>query len=172
MTADRRVETPEPLAAILTTALDAVIVMDREGKISDWNQAAAHAFGWSRIEALGRVLSELIIPIQYRANHKAGLERYLSTSVGPLLRTNMGDLKGLVAQLQQGGLNEQVRSWLGNGQNLQITPEQVESALGNEKLQQLAAQFGIPLETVSRLLAEHLPKAVDQASPEGVIQNS
>ena len=89
-----------------------------------------------------------------------------------LAKTNMGDLKGLVAELQQGGLDEQVRSWLGNGQNLQIAPEQVESALGNEKLQQLAAQFGIPLETVSRLLAEHLPKAVDQASPGGVIQNS
>jgi uncharacterized protein YidB (DUF937 family) len=88
-----------------------------------------------------------------------------------LAKTNMGDLEGLVAQLQQSGLDEQVRSWLGNGPNLQITPEQVESALGNEKLQQLAAQFGIPLDTVSKLLAEHLPKAVDQASPEGTIQS-
>jgi len=88
-----------------------------------------------------------------------------------LAKTNMGDLKGLVEQLQQGGLDGQVRSWLGTGSNMQVTPEQIESALGNEKLQQLAAQFGIPLDTVSRLLAEHLPKAVDQASPEGTIQS-
>ena len=88
-----------------------------------------------------------------------------------LAKTNMGDLKGLVEQLQQGGLDAQVRSWLGTGPNLQVTPQQIESALGNEKLQQLAAQFGIPLDTVSRLLAEHLPKAVDEASPEGTIQS-
>lgn len=86
MCSDRRIETPEPLAAILTTALDAVIVMDRDGRIIDWNEAAAQTFGWSRSEALGRLLSELIIPIQYRADHKAGLERYLSTGVGPILR--------------------------------------------------------------------------------------
>jgi len=73
MCADRRIQTPEPLEAILSTALDAVVVMDSEGRVADWNEAAAQTFGWSRNQALGAVLSELIIPVQFRANHKQGL---------------------------------------------------------------------------------------------------
>jgi len=48
MCADRRIQTPEPLEAILSTALDAVVVMDSEGRVADWNEAAAQTFGWSR----------------------------------------------------------------------------------------------------------------------------
>jgi len=88
-----------------------------------------------------------------------------------LAKTNLGDLQGLVTQLQQNGLDEQVRSWLGNGPNMKVTPEQIESALGDEQLQQLATHFGIPLDAVSKFLAEHLPKAVDQASPNGSVQS-
>jgi PAS domain-containing protein len=47
--------------------------MDSEGRVADWNEAAAQTFGWSRNQALGAVLSELIIPVQFRANHKQGL---------------------------------------------------------------------------------------------------
>lgn len=89
-----------------------------------------------------------------------------------LAKTNMGNLQGLVEQLQQGGLGDQVKSWLGDGQNIGISPEQIQSALGNDQLRQLAAHFGIPVDTVSKLLAEHLPAAVDQASPDGTLRNS
>jgi uncharacterized protein YidB (DUF937 family) len=54
---------------------------------------------------------------------------------------------------------------------MKVTPEQIESALGNEQLQQLATHFGIPLDAVSKFLAEHLPNAVDQASPNGSVQS-
>ena len=89
-----------------------------------------------------------------------------------LAKTNMGDLQGLVEQLQQRGLGDQVKSWLGSGQNIGISPEQIQSALGNDQLRQLAAHFGIPVDAVSKLLADHLPAAVDQASPDGSLQNS
>lgn len=89
-----------------------------------------------------------------------------------LAKTNMGNLQGVVDQLQQGGLGDQVKSWLGNGPNMKVSPEQIQSALGNNQLQQLAAHFGVPLETVSKLLAEHLPTAVDQASADGNLQTS
>jgi uncharacterized protein YidB (DUF937 family) len=89
-----------------------------------------------------------------------------------LAKTNMGNLQGLVDQLQQGGLGDQVKSWLGNGANLQITPEQIQSALGSGQLAQLAEKFGVSPDTVSKLLADHLPAVVDQASPDGSIQNS
>ena len=87
-----------------------------------------------------------------------------------LAKTNLGDLGGLVNQLQQGGLGPQVQSWLGNGANMSITPDQLRAALGNDQVRQLAAHFGLPIDQVLNLLAEHLPTAVDQASPNGTLE--
>jgi uncharacterized protein YidB (DUF937 family) len=87
-----------------------------------------------------------------------------------LAKSNLGDLQGLAARLQQGGLGDQVKSWLGNGANLPVRPEQLQAALGSEQLQQLAGHFGLPVDAVTKLLAEHLPTIVDQASPDGSLQ--
>lgn len=87
-----------------------------------------------------------------------------------LAKTNMGDLQGLVDKLKENGLGEQVDSWLGNGPNKPITPEQIRAALGSDQVRQLAEHFGIPIDSVLKLLAEHVPTAVDQASPNGVIE--
>jgi uncharacterized protein YidB (DUF937 family) len=89
---------------------------------------------------------------------------------GVLAKTNFGDLQGLVTKLQEGGLNNQVQSWLGNGANLPITADQLRSALGNEQVKQLAQHFGLPVDAALKLMAEHLPAAVDQASPNGTLQ--
>jgi len=83
-----------------------------------------------------------------------------------LAKTNLGNLSGL-NQLQQGGLGPQVQSWLGNGANMSVTPEQLRAALSNDQVRQLAAHFGIPIDQVLNLLAEHVSTAVDQASPNG-----
>lgn len=80
-----------------------------------------------------------------------------------------GDMQGLVSKLQEGGLNTQVQSWLGDGQNLPVSPELLRSALGDEHVQQLASHFGIDPDAVLNLLAEHLPTVVDQASQQGTI---
>lgn len=87
-----------------------------------------------------------------------------------LAQTNLGNLQGLVNQLQQGGLGPQVQSWLGSGANMSVTPDQLRAALGNDQVKQLAAHFGVPIDQVLNLLAEHLPTAVDQASPNGQLQ--
>lgn len=81
-----------------------------------------------------------------------------------------GGYQGVLAKLQQGGLGTQVNSWLSSGgRNLPVTPQQIEAALGNQHLQSLAKSFGVPLDQVSTILAQHLPTAVDQASPNGTI---
>jgi uncharacterized protein YidB (DUF937 family) len=85
-------------------------------------------------------------------------------------KTNLGDLSGLVNQLQQGGLGDQVRSWLGNGANLPVTPDQIRSALGDQHVRQLAEQFGVPVDEALKFLADHVPTTVDQASPDGQIK--
>ena len=86
-----------------------------------------------------------------------------------LAKTNLGNLQGLANQLQQGGLGDQVKSWLGNGANMSVTPDQIRAALGNDQVKQLAEHFGVPVDAALKLLAEHVPAAVDQASPNGTL---
>ncbi len=80
---------------------------------------------------------------------------------------SQGGLIAIVAKLQQAGFGDQVKSWIGNGQNLPITAEQLQQALGSDTAKQLAARFNIPLDQLAQVLAQLLPKAVDNASPNG-----
>lgn len=84
-----------------------------------------------------------------------------------LKNTDLGSIGGLVKQLQEGGLERQIGSWLGNGQNLPVTPAQIRDALGNDTIMQIARQFGLPVDDVLKLLTQFFPEAVNQASPNG-----
>lgn len=75
----------EQTRMIIDTASYAFIGMDTEGRVIDWNQRAVETFGWSREEAMGSVLADLIIPEAQREAHQHGLARFLSTGEGPLL---------------------------------------------------------------------------------------
>ena len=70
---------------VLETALDAVVVMDRQGKVVDWNDNATTVFGWTNQEVLGRSMADLIIPAQFREGHAQGLLRYLETGEAKVL---------------------------------------------------------------------------------------
>ena len=70
---------------IVETALDAVVAMDRHGIIRGWNTQAERMFGWTRAEAIGRELAELIIPEEHRAGHREGTRRYLETGAARIL---------------------------------------------------------------------------------------
>jgi PAS domain S-box-containing protein len=90
MTDSRRAEETlresEQLArGIIDTALDGFVQMDDNGGISDWNSQAEKIFGWSRTEAIGQRLSDLIIPESRRAAHRAGIALFLRTGQGPIL---------------------------------------------------------------------------------------
>ncbi len=71
---------------ILNSALDAFVVMDARGLITDWNPQAASIFGWTREEAMGRNLADTIMPSRYRQAHRKGLCRFLETGESRLLR--------------------------------------------------------------------------------------
>ncbi|HYS14996.1 MAG TPA: PAS domain S-box protein [Burkholderiaceae bacterium] len=70
---------------VVESALDAVISIDSAGVISGWNPQAEATFGWTRAEAIGRVLAETIVPAHQRDAHRRGIERYLATGVGVVL---------------------------------------------------------------------------------------
>jgi uncharacterized protein YidB (DUF937 family) len=85
---------------------------------------------------------------------------------------SQGGLNAIVAKLQQAGFGDQVKSWIGNGQNLPITAEQLQQVLGSDTVKQLAARFNIPLDQLSKVLAQQLPLAVDHASPDGKLPHT
>ena len=87
-----------------------------------------------------------------------------------LAQTQYHDLNGLVAALQKGGLGPQVQSWLGNGQNMPITADQLKAVLGNAQVQDFARKLGLPVDETLNELAKYLPEIVDKASPNGVLQ--
>ena len=74
------------LSAVLETALDAVVVMNPDGLVADWNSCAEGMFGWLREEAVGRPMADLIIPPALRDAHWRGLSRYLATGEAVILR--------------------------------------------------------------------------------------
>lgn len=88
------------------------------------------------------------------------------------LMAQCGGLDGLLAKLNQGGLGEAVSSWLGKGQNIPVTAEQITKALGNPQIAAVAKQFGIEPQQVSSLVAQNLPGLVDKLSPEGKLSGN
>ena len=77
------------LRATIDNALDAVVQMNFEGIVTGWNDQAINIFGWTREEALGRLLHEMIIPPQYREDHLRGMERYLTSGEGRILNSRI-----------------------------------------------------------------------------------
>lgn len=82
-------ESEEKMRAILTHAPDAFISMDQAGKITEWNRQAELTFGWSRQEVLGRTVAQVIIPPERREAHVAGMQRFHSTGVGPVVNNRI-----------------------------------------------------------------------------------
>jgi PAS domain S-box-containing protein len=65
--------------AVLDSSLDCIILMDQDGIICEWNPAAEHTFGWTRMEAVGCLLGDLIVPEELRQRHTEGLVRAAAT---------------------------------------------------------------------------------------------
>lgn len=70
---------------IMNAALDAIICIDKSGRVTFWNPQAAQIFGWDESEVIGRLLSDIIIPESHRSLHDNGMKNYLKTGKGPAL---------------------------------------------------------------------------------------
>jgi PAS domain S-box-containing protein len=71
---------PETATAILEIASNAFVTLDAGGRVLEWNRRAYELFGYSREEALGSELAELIVPERYREGHREGLRRAAAAS--------------------------------------------------------------------------------------------
>ena len=72
-------------AAIVESALDCIVTIDHEGRITEFNPAAERTFGHRRDEVVGKQLAEVIIPPSLREKHRLGFARYLATGEARVL---------------------------------------------------------------------------------------
>jgi PAS domain S-box-containing protein len=79
---------------VFRAATDAVIIMDAEGRVRDWNPAAERIFLRTHDEVIGKELAELVIPGPLRDAHRNALRRYLETGEGSILDRRV-ELSGL-----------------------------------------------------------------------------
>ncbi|GJL54756.1 MAG: hypothetical protein NPIRA02_18880 [Nitrospirales bacterium] len=70
---------------IIDSALDAIVGMDRHGQIIGWNAQAANTFGWAEEDVLGRQLSDMIVPEEYRSAHIHGIESFSQKNEGHMV---------------------------------------------------------------------------------------
>jgi PAS domain S-box-containing protein len=71
--------------AILNSALDCIVTIDHEGRITEFNPAAEQTFGYRRDEVVGRSMADVIIPPTFREMHRQGFARYLATDEARVL---------------------------------------------------------------------------------------
>ena len=96
----------------------------------------------------------------------------LVSSVMQMINNQPGGLAGLVQRFHEKGLGGLVSSWVSTGQNLPVSPEQLQQVLGSEQVKELAAKAGISPETARSHLAQLLPMIVDRLTPNGQLPPS
>lgn len=78
-------EREEVLRGITNAAQDAVMMIDHAGRVSYWNPAAEHMFGFAETEAVGRNLHDLIVPERYLERAHAGFSHFVTSGEGPAI---------------------------------------------------------------------------------------
>ena len=80
-----------------------------------------------------------------------------------------GGLGGLIQSFERMGLGNVISSWISTGQNLPISPEQLQQVLGQGRIGQIAQSLGLQPDQVAAQLSQLLPHAVDQVTPSGQV---
>ncbi len=82
-----------------------------------------------------------------------------------------GGVGGLVSMFEQAGLGHIAQSWVGNGQNQPVSPDQLQSVFGQDRVQSMASQAGMQPQDFLSQLSQHLPNAVNGMTPNGQVPN-
>ncbi|MDP8032708.1 YidB family protein [Pasteurella atlantica] len=88
------------------------------------------------------------------------------------LLSSQGGVEGLMGKLQQGGLGDVVSSWIGTGENQEVSSQQIKEVIGEDELRNVAQQAGVDENEVPNLLSQYLPQVVDKLSPNGELDTN
>jgi len=106
-------------------------------------------------EALGKVLG--------------GGSNPLASSLLQMIQNQPGGLQGLVQNFHDKGLGEIASSWVGSGQNMPISSDQIHQVLGSDQVKALAAKAGISPDAAGGAIAQLLPGIIDKLTPNGQV---
>ena len=113
-------------------------------------------------DVAGGILKQVFSSSSVQNNLLQIITSYLQSS-------ESGGLGGLVEQFNEKGLGDTVSSWVGSGENLPISADQISQVLGSGEISRIAEQLGVSPEETSGGLAEVLPQVVDRLTPEGSV---
>ena len=103
---------------------------------------------------------------------KGGAGQTASAGSQPATDTNdagglLGGLGGLLNKMEQGGLGDQTKSWVGSGQNQQVSPSQLGQALGPNIIKTLSQLTGVSEDELTKQLSQGIPVIVNTLTPNG-----
>jgi uncharacterized protein YidB (DUF937 family) len=93
----------------------------------------------------------------------------LESIMAILKSSESGGAEGLLNTFKEKGLGEVMSSWIGTGENIPISSEQIQQVLGSDQVQQIAEKLGVSPDDASSGLAEMLPQIVDKLTPDGTL---
>jgi uncharacterized protein YidB (DUF937 family) len=93
--------------------------------------------------------------------------RNLLLQVALLLLQQNGGLESVLNRFRQGGLGQQADSWVGTGQNMNISTNELQQIFGSSTLRDLASQLGMPEEQAGSTMSQVLPELINQLTPQG-----
>ncbi|MGW7374550.1 YidB family protein [Streptomyces venezuelae] len=121
---------------------------------------------------LGSLLGGVLGGGQQGGGSSGGGGNLLGALLGALMSKGGGGgnpLSGLLEGLNKAGLQDQAQSWVGTGENKDVTGAQVQQALPDDTLRQVAEEAGVSPEQAANEIAQVLPQAVDKLTPEGQV---
>lgn len=120
---------------------------------------------------MGSILSSLLTGGQggMASSGMGGLGGVLGGALGGGNMGGMGGggLGGLLSQFEQAGLGHIAQSWVGNGPNQPVSPQQLNNVFGEDQVQSMANQAGMQPHDFLSQLSQHLPHAVNGVTPNG-----
>jgi len=112
-------------------------------------------------------VNDIEAAVPQRAEH-AGLVGQVTDFV----HAHPGGLQGLVQTFREKGLGDVVSSWISRERNQPVTAAQIETVLGDARIQALANKVGVPTSTIASGLATILPQVVDKLTPQGTVPSA
>jgi len=98
-----------------------------------------------------------------------GSSNPLASSLLQMIQNQPGGLQGLVQNFHDKGLGEVASSWVGSGQNMPISSDQIHQVLGSDQVKALAAKAGISPDAAGGAIAQLLPGIIDKLTPNGQV---
>ena len=114
-------------------------------------------------------MSLLDLAGQFLGSGQQGGNATLVSAVLQMVNNHPGGLPGLLSAFQQQGLGGVVSSWVGSGPNEAVAPQQVQNAVGDSQIEDVAAKAGISKEDASSQIAQLLPGIIDHLTPNGQV---